>query len=123
MSTSNEASWTRWLPGVATVLSIGACYGTLAVVGLLGTMGVALAVNDALWAGAIVAFAVLAVLGIALGLRVHRQPWPLLLGAFGAGVIAYTMYINYDRAIELAGFALLCGAALWDWRLRRMKRA
>lgn len=78
---THAPSWTRWLPGVATVLSIAACYGTLAVVGALGAMGIALVVDYALWAGAIVAFAILAVVGIALGLRAHHRPWPLLLGA------------------------------------------
>lgn len=120
MST-HASSWTRWLPSVATVLSIAACYGTLAVVGTLGAMGIALAVDDALWAGAIVAFAMLAVVGIAVGLRAHHRPWPLLLGAIGAGAITYTMYFNYDRAIELSGFALLSAAAVWDWRLRRLR--
>lgn len=114
-------SWTRWLASVATVLSIAACYGTLAVVAALGAMGIALAVNDTLWAGAIVMFAMLAVVGIALGLQAHHRPLPLLLGIIGAGAITYTMYVNYDRTIELAGFALLCGAAVWDWRLRRVR--
>lgn len=115
--------WTCWLPGVATVLSIAACYGTLAVVGALGAMGIALVVDDALWAGAIVAFAILAVVGIALGLRAHHRPWPLMLGAIGAGAITYTMYFNHDRAIALIGYAMLCGAAAWDWRLRRARGA
>ena len=112
-------SWTRRLAGVATVLSIAACYGTLAVIGTLGAMGIALVVDDALWAGAIVAFAMLAVVGIGLGLQAHHRPWPLLLGDIGAGAITYTMYFNYDRATELTGYALLCAAAAWDWRLCR----
>lgn len=114
-------SWTRWLASVATVLSIAACYGTLAVVAALGAMGIALAVNDTLWAGAIVMFAMLAVVGIALGLQAHHRPLPLLLSIIGAGAITYTMYVNYDRTVELAGFAVLCGAAVWDWRLRRVR--
>jgi len=118
MASPSETSWTRWLPGAATILSMAACYGTLALISVLGALGVVLVVDDALWAGAIVAFAVLAVAGIALGLLRHRQPWPLVLGAAGAAVIAYTMYVHYDRMVELAGFAILCGAALWDWRLR-----
>lgn len=119
MTTPSDTAWTRWLPGVATVLSMAACYGTLGLISLLGAMGFALVVDDTIWAGAIVAFAVLAVVGIALGMMRHRQPWPLLVSAIGAGVVAYAMYVHYDRLIEFAGFAILCGAAFWDWRLRQ----
>lgn len=119
MHTGDKAGWTRWLPGAATVLSMAACYGTLALIALLGAMGIVVSVNDTIWAGAIVAFAVLAVIGIGLGLRVHGEPWPSLLGVLAAGIVTYTMYINYDRSVELAGFAMLCGAVAWDWLLRR----
>ena len=123
MKSGEEAGWGRWLPGAATVLSMAACYGTLGLIALLGAMGIVVSVNDTLWAGAIVAFAALAGIGIALGLRVHGKPWPLLLGVLAAGIVTYTMYINYDRSIELAGFALLCAAVAWDWLLRRRGKA
>ena len=111
---------TSWLPGVATILSLAACYGTLALISILGALGIVIAVNDALWAGAIVGFAILAVIGLSLGLMRHRKPWPILLGALGAAVIAYTMYVNYDRMIEIAGFILLGLAAFWDWRIKKI---
>lgn len=108
-----------WLPGLASALSIATCYGTLVAVTILSTLGIAIAIDERIWAGAIVAFAALAVAGIALGSWRHRYPWPLLLALTGAGAIAYAMYGQYDRLIELSGFALLCLAAFWDWRLRR----
>ncbi len=108
-----------WLAGAATAFSLVACYGTLAVIALLGTLGIVIALDEALWAGAIVAFAVLAVGGLGLGLMRHRQPWPVLTGGLGAAVLGYTMYARYDRLTEIAGFVLLCLAAFWDWRLRR----
>ncbi|MBU2583115.1 MAG: MerC domain-containing protein [Alphaproteobacteria bacterium] len=123
MHSGDKAGWSRWLPGAATVLSMAACYGTLALIALLGSMGIVIAVNDTIWAGAIVAFALLAVIGIAIGLRVHGKAWPLLLGASAAGIVTYTMFINYDRSVELAGFALLCAAVAWDWLLRRRGKA
>jgi hypothetical protein len=108
-----------WLAGLATVLSLFACYGTLAVIAILGAIGIAIALDEALWAGVIVAFAALAVGGLGFGLLGHRQPWPCLIGVLGAAAIGYAMYVRYDRAIELSGFILLCLAAFWDWRLRR----
>ncbi len=115
---SRKSSGFGWLPGIATVLSLVTCYGTLAVIGLLGTLGVAIAFDEALWAGAIVAFAALAVGALGLGLARHRKPGPILVGGLGAIVLGYAMYVQYDRLIELSGFVLLSLAAVWDWRLR-----
>jgi MerC mercury resistance protein len=108
-----------WLPGLATALSLLACYGTLAVLALLGALGVAIALDEALWAGAIVTTAALAVGGLAIGTARHRQVWPLLVGALGAAVIGYAMYAQYSRITEVSGFVLLSAATFWDWRLRR----
>ena len=118
---SLEGSRLGLLAAVATGLSLVACYGTLAVIGLLGALGIAIALDEALWAGVIVAFAGLAFVGLSLGLARHRRPWPVLVGAAGAAAIGYVMYGHYDRVIELAGFVLLCLAAIWDWRLRRRR--
>ncbi|OYV75750.1 MAG: hypothetical protein B7Z66_11685 [Chromatiales bacterium 21-64-14] len=109
-----------WLAGAATALSLVACYGTLVVITLLGALGITIAVNNALWAGAIVTFSILAVGGLGLGLARHRRPWPILVGGLGALTLAYAMYVHYARLTELAGFVLLCIAAFSDWRLRRI---
>lgn len=119
---SPETPRLAWLPGFATAMSLIACYGTLALVSLLGALGVAIALNEALWAGAIVAFAALAVGGLALRFSRHRRLWPLLIGGVGAAAIGYAMIVDYARPIELSGFVLLLGAAFWDWRLRPVRR-
>ena len=119
----SERSEIAWLPGFATALSLIACYGTLAVVAILGALGIAIALNEALWAGAIVAFAALAVGGLAIGFSRHRHVWPLSLGGLGAAAVGYAMYVQYARLIELSGFVLLCVAAIWDWRLRRVRKS
>jgi hypothetical protein len=115
-----RSSKLAWLAGLATALSLFACYGTLAVIAVLGAIGIAIVLDEALWAGAIVVFAALAVGGLGLGLLRHRQPWPFLIGILGAVAIGYAMYVQYVRSIELSGFVLLCLAAFWDWRLRRV---
>ena len=104
--------------GIGALLSLIVCYGTLGVIGVLGALGIALAINDSLWAGAIVAFATVAAIGLGLGFLRHRKVWPLIIGAAGAAIIAYVMYVQYDRVIEFSGFILLSLAAFWDWRLK-----
>ncbi len=108
-----------WLGSVATLFSLAACYGTLAAIGILGVLGISIAFDETLWAGTIIAFAVLAVGGLGLGLLCHRQPWPILIGGLGVGILGYVMYVQYDRLTEIFAFILLCLAAFWDWRLRR----
>jgi arsenite methyltransferase len=106
------------LSSVATGLSFLTCYGTLAVNLLLGALGAAVAFNEFVWAGFITGFAMIAVLGLAASIRHYRRYWPVVLGAAGLAVIIYAMYIEYHRWTELAGFALLVTASVWNWSLR-----
>jgi len=92
---------TWWLPAAATLLSLAACYGTIFAIGALGALGVALTLDEAAWATAIVAFALL---GFGLGFRRHRKPWPVAPGALGVAVVAFAMFVAYTRAAEIAGF-------------------
>ena len=45
----------------------------VAAIAVLGTLGIAIALDEALWAGAVVAFAAIAVGGLGLGPLRHRQ--------------------------------------------------
>lgn len=100
-----------------------ACYGTLALVVLLSATGVSLAINEGAWAGAITLFAALTAAVVVAGWRKHGSILPSLPGLLGFGLVAYTMWANYSRSIELAGFALLAFATIWDYRLRRYNGA
>ncbi len=108
-----------WIAGAGTALSLFACYGTLAIIAILSALGIAIGLNETLWAGAIVAFAAVAVGGLGLGSKQHQNLLPLAVGFVGAITLVYTMYVQYDRMVELFGFMLLCLAAFWDWRLRQ----
>jgi hypothetical protein len=108
-----------WLPVVSTLFSVLACYGTLVIVAALGALGIAVAINDAVWAAVIVGFASAAVLGLAASIRCHQRHWPLAMGLVGLAALIYAFYIDYHRMTELVGLALLIAAAAWDWHLRR----
>jgi len=108
-----------------------ACYGTLAVVAGLSALGVTIIVNVHVWAAAIVLFALAAVFGVAVGYRRHGNAAPLILAVVGAALVATAMYIPDriesetgvpDRVVEIAGFAALITAALWDWRICKSER-
>lgn len=127
-NSSEKTSGTSWLAGASALLSIIACYGTLAAVALLSMMGVTLAVNVHVWAGVIVAFAVLAVIGITMGYRKHGNQNPARIAVAGAALVIWAMYGSdgiremlgiSPSVIEIAGFAALLGATWWDWKLKR----
>lgn len=101
---------------LAAALSLMACYGSLATIALLGGLGVGIALNEAVWAGAIVLFGALAVVALALRWRRHGRVLPVLLGFAGLVLIVFAMYIHYSLPAELGGFALLCLGTYADWR-------
>jgi hypothetical protein len=106
---------------VTLLLSVLACYGTLAAVAALSALGVTLALDESVWAGVIVLFAALAAAAVALGARRHGSVLPVLPAVAGVGLLGYVMFGAFDRALELVAFALLAAAVFWDYRLRRAR--
>jgi SAM-dependent methyltransferase len=104
---------------IATGASMAACYGVLALVGVLGFIGMTVPVDPMLWTAAIIALLLLALLGLALNARAHRRIDPLLIGIGGALLVGYALIGHYDWRIEAAGFATMLVAALWDRRIYR----
>jgi hypothetical protein len=107
------------LAGLATIISILACYGTLAFVSLLSIFGLSLNIHEGAWAGVITLFAWLAFMGVAVNFRCYRALGPLLLGAAGAVLITWVMFVSFNRFLEIAGFAGLISASLLERRLRK----
>jgi hypothetical protein len=103
----------------ASLASIAACYGVLAVVSVLALAGVAMPVDPGLWAGLIASLTVLAPLALAWNAGVHRNIAPPLLGAAGAVLVLYAILGKYDWRVEALGFAVLLAAALLDRHLFR----
>jgi hypothetical protein len=128
---SSSRQHLTWLPAAGTFLSIFSCKGTLGIVTGLSLMGITLHINVHLWAAAIVAFALVAVLGLALGYRQHRTSGTILLGAVGALFVILSLYgsqvfqmMNIPaNAVEIVGFAGLVAAGIWDWQLKKTCQA
>ena len=96
-----------WFSRAATALAVLSCYGTTVLIGLLSLLGVSLALDESIWAGAISLFAALATIAIAASYRRHRIIGPTVIAALGLGLILWVMYGSYSRVIELVGFVLL----------------
>jgi len=115
VSTSNPSR----LTGLATVLSILACYGTLAFVSIMSIFGVTININSGVWAGVITLFAWLVVLSTAMNYRNLRAIGPLILAVVGAAVITYVMFITFHRLLEITGFTAIIAASVWERRVKR----
>ena len=72
----------------ALALVLIACYGTLVAVSLLPFIDLTLAVDESVWAGAIILFTGMTVVAVAAGIRKHRSFMPLVLAMVGAGLQA-----------------------------------
>lgn len=115
--------WARGIVGVVTLaLALAACYGLLALGALLPLVGMRLALDEAAWAAAIVALALLTVVAVLPGVRRHRSYAPGGAALAGGGLILYALLVDYHVLVELAGFVLLTGAVGADARLRRRAR-
>ena len=104
---------------VAVVLSIVACYGTLALVAILSLAGVTMSVHEGAWAAVIVGLAWIAVLAMGVNIRSIGSFGPFVLADIGALLVSWVMIVDYSRVLEVVGFALLIVAALRDRQLRR----
>lgn len=114
----------RGLGGVvALVFSLVACYGTMAVVATLSALGIVLSLNDAMWSGTIVFFALLTTAMVGMGIPEHGAMAPTLLAISGTALLGYVMFVQFDRVSEVVAFGVLAAAVLRDYRLRAAKRA
>ncbi|WP_111414017.1 MerC family mercury resistance protein [Billgrantia lactosivorans] len=114
----------RGLLGIlALLLALLSCYGTLALLLLLPLLGVHLAFDEGLWAGAIAALALLTLASVVAGLRRHSTPWPSLVGSVGTLLVLHALFVDYSMTQEFSGFLLLGVAVAWDIRERRRHEA
>ncbi|SEP01444.1 MerC family mercury resistance protein [Aquisalimonas asiatica] len=119
-----KSLWRRGAGGVASLaLALLTCYGTMAALAMLAATGTAVTVDEGLWAALIGVFAILTVVAIAPGIRYHRSAAPVVVGAAGALVVCYALFVHYTMGVELAGFLALAVGVGWDIHLRRRAQA
>lgn len=103
-----------WLPTVGLAFAIASCYGTLALVAILATFGIAIRINNLLWGAVITMAAAISWLALARNARRHGRIAPVLLSFLGLCAIAWAMMLRYLLGLEVAGFGALLGGILWD---------
>lgn len=108
--------------GLGGAVALGAamltCYGTIAATALLSAAGITLALNGGAVSAAILAFAALAVLAVAAGVRKHRRYAPLATALAGGAILLYAHLVNFSFGVELLGFIVIGAAIALDLRAR-----
>lgn len=107
---------------VAMAISLLACYGTLALIGILSALGVALSPDQTLVKSVIVASTLLATASVGFGVLRHGSALPLVIAACGEALLVTRVVFGVDRLLELLAFVLLAGAVYVDFRLRTRVR-
>lgn len=115
----DRLTWLGRYSGVAVTLSLLACYGTLALVAALSLAGISMSIHEGVWAAVIVVFAWIAVLALGVNVRRHRSLGPFIIGDVGALMVSWVMLVQFSRAMEILGFALMIVAAFWDRKMRK----
>ncbi|WP_022727685.1 MerC family mercury resistance protein [Fodinicurvata sediminis] len=113
---------TSLVGALAALVAFLSCYGTLGLVLVLSLPGISLAVNETLWAAAILSATAVAVLATAAGYPKHRSILPLILVCAGAVLIFYALLGSYHVLLEGLGFVLLIAGVAMDFANARKKR-
>lgn len=58
-------------------------------------------------------------IGFYLSFRTHKNPLPLMLTVVAGSLMYYGRYINYNNTLAYIGGALLIGAIVLDWWIRK----
>jgi mercuric ion transport protein len=106
--------------GVAGSLVAGACcLGLPAVLSIVTAIGLGFLINDAILLPMMIVFLAATLTGLALGYRVHRRPWPLVLGGISALAVFFFIFVQTVRTAAYLAIAGLVVASALNVILRR----
>ena len=111
----DEGRWMRHLDKIGVGGSLFAalcCLGFPALLSLLLAVGLGFLIKDAVLIPLLVAFLVVALVGLARGMRHHHRAWALILGAAGAIVTFVSVGIRPSGLFAGIGIAGLIVASL-----------
>lgn len=65
----------------------------------------------------------ISLIGFVLSFRTHRNVLPLVVAILAGGILYYSRYVNYNQGFAYVGAALLIGAVIADFIIRRRYKA
>lgn len=114
--------WKRHLDEIRVGGSLFAalcCLGFPALVSILSAIGLGFLINDDILRPMMIVFLLLAIFGLALGMRHHGSPWALIVGIPSAVTLYVFIYVSFNEVIAGLGIAGLVIASLLNVLLRQ----
>jgi mercuric ion transport protein len=100
--------WKRHLDKIGVGGSLFAalcCLGFPALVSILSAIGLGFLINDDILRPTMIVFLLLAIVGLALGMRHHGSPWALIVGFLSAVTLYVFIYLSFNELIAGLGIA------------------
>ncbi len=107
--------WKRHLDKIGVGGSVFAalcCLGFPALVAILSAIGLGFLINDDILRPLMIVFLLVAILGLALGMRHHGSPWALIVGILSAVTLYVFINVSFNEVIAGLGIAGLVIASL-----------
>ena len=121
-SLTSKGFWKRHLDKIGVGGSLFAalcCLGFPALVSILSAIGLGFLINDDILRPMMIVFLLLAIFGLALGIRHHGSPWALIVGILSAVTLYVFIYVSFNEVIAGLGIAGLVIASLLNVLLRQ----
>jgi mercuric ion transport protein len=74
-------------------------------VSILSAIGLGFLINDDILRPTMIVFLLLAIVGLALGMRHHGSPWALIVGFLSAVTLYVFIYLSFNELIAGLGIA------------------
>lgn len=94
---------------VGSFIAAACCLGLPGVVSIVAAIGLGFIINDTVLLPLMILFLALALIGLVFGYRVHRQPWPLLLGGISSVALLFFIFV---QTIKPAAYLAIAGLVL-----------
>jgi mercuric ion transport protein len=105
---TSKGFWKRHLDKIGVGGSLFAalcCLGFPALVSILSAIGLGFLINDDILRPTMIVFLLLAIVGLALGMRHHGSPWALIVGFLSAVTLYVFIYLSFNELIAGLGIA------------------
>lgn len=97
---------------VGSFIAALCCLGVPAVVSIVAAIGLGFLIKDAILLPLMVVFLLVALMGLYLGYRAHRQPWPLILGSVSSVAALIFVFVHTVRPVAYLAMAGLVLASI-----------
>lgn len=103
---------------VGSFIAAACCLGLPAVLSIVAAVGLGFLIKDAILLPLMIVFLIVMLAGLAFGYKVHRRPWPLVIGVVGAAALFFFIFVHTLKPAAYLAIAGLVVASVLNAVLR-----